>query len=311
MQNFRNYYELLGIEAGASAEEIKRAYRQLARRYHPDLNPGDKAAEDQFKRLSEAYAVLSDTDKRSRYNQFSQFWEQGIDPGAEASWGGSSNDYSRFPDFDEFLDDLLGRRQGGNPSAKVKAKAPSQPGSRKASYTVPPRTRAQDIEAHLKLPLEMAYRGGRERIRLDDGRAIEVDLPPGLVDQQQIRLRGLGIGEGDLYLLIQVQEHPFFRVEECDVYCQLPVTPSEAALGSAIEVPTLDGLVKMTLPRGVRTGQRLRLAGKGYPQEMGKAGDQIVEIQVVVPQQLSNEEEALYQQLRQVERFNPRARLPV
>jgi curved DNA-binding protein len=307
MQNFRNYYDILGISAGASAEEIKRAYRQLARRYHPDLNPGDKAAEEQFKRLSEAYAVLSDVDKRSRYNQFSHYWEQGIDQTSPGGWGPDRDDYSRFPDFDEFLDDLLGRRSSRGSTTQTTPK----PGSRKTSYTVPPRSRAQDIEAHLKLPLETAYRGGRERIRLDDGRAIEVDLPPGLVDGQQIRLRDLGIAGGDLYLLIHVQEHAFFRLEGQDIYCQLPVTPSEAVLGSAIEVPTLDGPVKMTLPRGVRTGQRLRLAGKGYPDPEGAMGDQIVEIQVVVPSQLSSEEERLYQQLRQVERFNPRAALPV
>ncbi|MBD1943649.1 J domain-containing protein, partial [Coleofasciculus sp. FACHB-712] len=169
----------------------------------------------------------------------------------------------------------------------------------------------RDVEARLTMPLEKAYQGGRERIRLEDGRSLEVDMPPGMVNEQRIRLKGQGIEGGDLYLKITVSPHAFFQVEGSDIFCQLPVTPSEAVLGGAVEVPTLDGLVKMTLPSGVGHGKRLRLAGKGYPTGRGDRGDQLVEIQVVVPKTVTSQERELYEKLRQIETFKPRLDLPV
>jgi curved DNA-binding protein len=136
-------------------------------------------------------------------------------------------------------------------------------------------------------------------------------MPPGLVTGQRIRLKNQGINGGDLFLKITVAPHDFFRLEGVDLYCEVPVTPSEAVLGSAIEVPTLDGMVKMNLPRGVRHGQRLRLSNKGYPINRDRRGDQIVEIQIATPTQLSTDELALYEQLRAIESFDPRANLPI
>lgn len=131
-------------------------------------------------------------------------------------------------------------------------------------------------------------------------------MPPGMINGQKIRLKGQGISGGDLYLKISIASHTFFTLQAADLYCQIPVTPSEAILGSAIEVPTIDGLVKMTVPKGVRPGQRLRLANKGYPDGQGKRGDQLVEIQLALPSELSEEELELYQKIRQLETFNPR-----
>lgn len=185
-----------------------------------------------------------------------------------------------------------------------------EPGTTKTTYTVPRATR-RDAEARLAVPLEKAYTGGQERIRLEDGRSLEVNMPPGMVTGQRIRLKGQGVAGGDLYLKIDVTPHPFFRLEGSDVHCLLPITPSEAVLGGPLEVPTLDGLVKMTIPAGVRTGQRLRLAAKGYPTSSGRRGDQIVEIQIMVPRDPSLQERELYEKLRQLETFNPRADLPV
>jgi curved DNA-binding protein len=159
--------------------------------------------------------------------------------------------------------------------------------------------------------LEKAYEGGRERIRLEDGRSLEIDLPTGMVTGQRVRLKGQGIAGGNLYLKITVAPHPFFKLEGSDIFCQLPVTPSEAVLGGLIEVPTLDGRVKMTVPSGVRSGQRLRLANKGYPNANGARGDQLVEIQILVPKDPSPEARELYEKLRQIENFNPRIDLPV
>jgi curved DNA-binding protein len=324
MQNFRNYYAILGVAKEASSDEIKRAFRRLARQYHPDLNPGDKEAEDRFKDIGEAYEVLSDTTKRAQYDEYSKFWKQkGFQNARRAAaaagrtWGDRTEsrtvenlDYSEFIDFNSFVDRLLSRR--GEPAA------PPQPGSRdyyrpgttRTAYTVKP-TPARDAEARLTIPLEKAFSGGRERIRLEDGRSLEVNMPPGLVTGQRIRLKNQGINGGDLFLKITVAPHDFFRLEGVDLYCDVPVTPSEAVLGSAIEVPTLDGMVKMNLPRGVRHGQRLRLSNKGYPINRDRRGDQIVEIQIATPTQLSAEEFALYEQLRAIESFDPRANLPV
>jgi len=320
MQNFRNYYDILGVNRDATPEDIKRAFRRLARQYHPDLNPGNKAAEDRFKDINEAYEVLSDTDKRSQYDQFGRYWNR---PGFQATggrsggrgWNGRSNErttddanFGEFSDFNSFVDQLLNRRER-SPGSTSTVQESFRPGSSKSTYTVP-RTKPRDAEARLTVPLDRAYTGGRERIRLEDGRSLEVNMPSGMVSGQRVRLKGQGVSGGDLYLKIDVAPHPFFTLEGSDVLCQLPITPSEAVLGGSIEVPTLDGLVKMTIPPGVRSGQRLRLANKGYPIG-GDRGDQIVEIQIVIPKELSEQEQELYEKLRQLETFNPRANLPI
>ncbi|HEY9641719.1 MAG TPA: J domain-containing protein [Coleofasciculaceae cyanobacterium] len=314
MQNFRNYYAILGVPKESTAEEIKKAYRKLARQFHPDLNPGDKAAEEKFKDVGEAYEVLSDTGKRAQYDQFSSFWKQsGFQSTARSkSWGGRNGrgdddvDFSQYRDFNSFVDQLLNKR---SPSPPPTAEEVYRPRTTKTSYTVS-RPSPRNAEARLTVPLDKAYTGGRERVRLEDGRSLEVNMPPGMLTGQRIRLKGQGVAGGDLFLTIDVPPHPFFRLEGADIFCQVPVTPTEAVLGSPIEVPTLDGLVKMMIPAGVRSGQRLRLGGKGYPVE-GDRGDQIVEIQIVTPKDLSVQERELYEKLRQLEAFNPREHLPV
>ncbi len=318
MQNFRNYYDILGVSREATIDEIKKTFRSLARQYHPDLNPGDKASEEKFKDLGEAYEVLSDESKRAQYDQYSQFWKQSGFQGAAASWAknwaGRGNreaavkeeiDFSQFRDFNSFVDELLSRPDQPDDSYRD----PYRPGKTKTSYTVRDRDSARNAEANLTVPLERAYTGGRERIRLEDGRSLEVNMPPGMVSGQRIRLRGQGVAGGDLFLNITVSVHPFFQIDGNDIYCQLPITPAEAVLGGPIEVPTLDGLVKMMIPPSVRSGQKLRLGSKGYPIE-AERGDQIVEIQIVTPKELTPTERELYEKLRQFE-SSPRANLPV
>lgn len=331
MQNFRNYYQVLGVSREAQTEEIKRVYRKLARQYHPDLNPGDKAAEEKFKDIGEAYNILSDPEKRAQYDEYSQFWNQKGFQGRKQSpfsglknWGNRSTngrpateevDFAEYPDFNTFIDQLLGRRREvrtvSNTAPRVESSDPYQNPRKKAVYRANVREAKRDIEARLTLPLEKAYTGGTERIRLEDGRSLEVNLPSGMIPGQRIRLRNQGIGGGDLFLKINLSPHRFFRLDRFNLHCQIPVTPAEAVLGDEITVPTLDGWVKMRIPPGVTSGKRLRLANKGYPNETGERGDQLVEIKLVVPQQPSSQERELYEKLRQIETFKPRQDLPV
>jgi curved DNA-binding protein len=332
MQDIRNYYELLGVKRDASADEIKQSFRRLARKYHPDLNPGDKTAEDKFKSISEAYEILSDRSKRSQYDKFAGFWRKNrtkapANPPRERA---DEDDFS--DDFNTFIDRLLGRKKetsnGSSNDRSSRADAQTarnfrtnddwgdaqreRRSSRVASeperntFAEPP-PRPKNLEAELTLPLDKAYLGGRERITIqEDGRSLEVEMPPGMISGQKIRLRGQGIAGGDLYLKINVSPHQFFRLEGVNVYCQLPVTPAEAVLGGFVEVPTLDGLVKISLPPSITSGQKLRLAGKGFPSEDGRRGDQLLEIQIVVPKNPLPAERQLYEKLRSIESFNPR-----
>lgn len=288
MNNFRDYYEILGIVPEADAQLIKRTYRQLARQYHPDLNPGNQAAEERFKQLNEAYEMLSDPEHRRQYDEYRRYWL------AQKN----AAEFRDLEDFDCFVDQLLNRHEQPTKPQRVRSPQPELKRSRAS----------RDTEAELQVPLERAYRGGYERVRLEDGRALEVAMPAGMATGKRIRLRGQGIDGGDLYLRILVEPHPFFTLQEQDVFCRLPITPSEAALGGQVAVPTLDGPVNMTLPAGAQAGSRLRLGGKGYGSPTGQRGDQIVELVIAVPTRLSEQETRLYQRLQAAE-TNPRAEL--
>jgi curved DNA-binding protein len=291
MQEVRNYYEMLGVNKNASSSEIKKAYRTLAIKYHPDRNLGNKAAEEKFKDINEAYEVLSDQTRRVQYDQSI-----------------TKRNFIGKTGFGNF-----GRNNGAAGQDSM-AQRPRdlvdpqdyRPGKTKRERVVPSRPARRDIEAKLTLGLDEAYRGGKRKIRLEDGRSLEVEMPAGMVNGQRIRLKGQGIEGGDLYLKITVARHPFFEIQGENIYCQVPITPTEAILGSAIEVPTIDGLVKVSVPNGVRSGQRLRLAHKGYFGQSGERGDQLVEIQIVTPKEISAEEKELYEKLRELEQFNPR-----
>jgi curved DNA-binding protein len=348
MDNFRDYYGILGLVPTASAAEVKQNFRRLARQYHPDLNPGDKVAEDKFKQIGEAYEILSDEARRDEYDRFLTYWrskEKKRPRQTVKQWTRSKPQtptevrFEQYADFNSFLDDLLNRKTVRNveppPPAGSRVDLDRadafEPRTSKAAYTVSQQVRPQsapprsarprpapspkptpgDIEARLTVPLDRAFSGGRERIRLEDGRSLDVNMPAGIVNGQRIRLKGQGRNGGDLFLKITVADHPFFSLEGADVCCQLPITPSEAVLGGAIPVPTLEGAVKMRLPAGVKSGQRLRLPGKGFPVEGGDRGDQLVEVQIVVPDQPSEAERKLYEQLRDIETFEPRQNLPL
>ena len=309
LQNFKDYYDILGVPKDVANEEIKKVFRRLARQYHPDLNPGNKEAEEKFKDIGEAYEILGDPNKRSQYDQFSLYWQQKSRGKAGKSIfkrGTRETELEEFADFDSFIDQVLGRNNKADNDND-----PFRPGTTKYATTVIPRPSRRNIEAKLIVPLEKAYEGGAERIRLEDGRSLEVDMPPGMFTGQTIRLKEQGVGGGDLFLKITVSPHDYFQIEGNDIAVKLPITPSEAVLGNPVEVPTLDGLVQMNLPAGVKPGQRLRLANKGYIDDQGRRGDQLVEIQIVIPTTISPQEKELYEKLRQIESCNPRADLLV
>ena len=329
--DFKDYYEILGVSKSASEAEIKKVFRKLARKYHPDLNPGDRAAEAKFKEINEAYEVLSDPDKRKKYDQFGQYWRQvgtgGAQPGAGADMSGFDFDFGQYGNFDDFINELLGRFGGfGDPAAGGGRQSYTYRTSTGGStgfggfadfpgYSTQPSSLASDTEAQLTLTLSEALHGVQKRLDLGGTETVTVRIPAGAKPGSRIRVKGKGQinpvtqTRGDLYLTVNLQPHPFFKFEGDNLVCELPVTPDEAVLGAQIEVPTPEGTVKMNIPAGVKSGQSLRLRGKGWPLAKGGRSDQIVKIQIVPPQNLSSAEREYYEKISAQRTFDPRTHL--
>lgn len=299
---FRDYYEVLGVPRGAGDEEIRSAYRKLAREYHPDVNK-DPGAEDRFKEVSEAYEVLRDPEKREKYERLGANWKAGEDVSGASGFGGGAGqgfgdgDGQGFGDgdgFSDFFESFFGGRRGASGGFE--------------GFSM----RGGDQEATIEVSLEEAARGGKRKISLADGRDFEVQIPPGVRDGQKIRLAGQG-GEGasggpagDLYLRVRIKRHPRFRREDDDLVVEIPVAPWEAALGATVPVPTLHGSAKVKVPAGSSSGRRLRLRGEGMPGPGGRKGDLYASVRVVVPKALEKRERELFEELAAVSRFDPR-----
>jgi len=301
---FQDYYEALGVSRDASADEIRRAYRQLARKYHPDINK-EPGAEDRFKEISEAYEVLRDPDKRSRYDRLGSNWKAGQDVSDVDGFEQAFRSGDGFGDvrvefggseFSDFFEGLFGRRGGGGGNAGFQ------------TFSM----RGGDHEAVLELTLEEAAAGGKRRISLEGGADYEVEIPRGVRDGQRLRLSGQGapgVGggpAGDLLLRIRLKPHPRFRLKGRDVYVDLAVTPWEAALGAEVPIPTIGGSARARVPAGSSTGRRLRLRGQGMPGADGSRGDLYAVLAVHVPKRLSEDERELFERLAEVSNFNPR-----
>ena len=318
--DFKDYYKILGVDKTASAEAVKRAFRKLARKYHPDLNPGDKTAEARFKELNEAHEVLSDPEKRKQYDRFGQYWQRGRGVGAPPGVDvGAGFDFSQYGSFDEFINELLGR-MGNRPGQRVYTYSttggiPGGAGGFDDMFSHF-RTHAAvaDTEATISLSLSEAFRGVTKRLSLD-GSHIDIRIPAGAKVGSRVRVKGKGHPsplnqqQGDLYLTIELQSHPFFQLDGDRLRCKIPLAPDEAVLGTQLEVPTPDGSVTMTVPPGVSSGQVLRLKGKGWPHPKGQRGDQYVEIQIVSSKKLSPIERDCYEKIRAQRSANPRAHL--
>ena len=297
-----DYWSVLGLEPGADASNLKRAFRAQARRWHPDLNGNDPLAEERFKLVNEAYAVLSDPRRR-------QAWEAGM-PADGQDRQPQDPFASGFPDFEEYLEVLFGERQRSRrvaepeweaPEPEPPAERPRQAsGSVTASPPPPPPVQASsDQESLVELTPEQALQGERVELELADGTAVEVWTPPLAGDGWRLRLAGVTPGGGDHFLQLRVRTAEGLRIDGLRVIYPLELTPAEAALGCQVVVPTLRGPVKLRVPAGSSSGRLLRLRGRG--QEWGEQrGDQLVEVRILVPEQLGEAEAALYKRLQEL-----------
>jgi len=322
---FRDYYELLGIQRSASQDEIQRAYRKLARKYHPDVNKASNA-EEKFKEINEAHEVLKDPEKRKMYDQLGQNWRSGQEfrppPGwetqfnfggggggarqAEFQWGGSGG-------FSDFFETLFGGGRGFQ-------QAPGRSG-RSAVW----RQAGADQETTIRISLEEAFHGGAKPIVLQSQvinskgelevqeRRYDVKIPSGILPGQRIRLtgqgeKGTGGGpRGDLYLKVEIEPHPVFELKGRDIYMDVPVSPWEAVLGSEVRLAAISGNIDLKIPPGTQCAQKLRLRGKGMPNQKGAAGDLYATVIVKVPTHPSEKERALFEEMKKSSGFNPRA----
>ena len=311
---FRDYYETLGVARDAGADDIKRAYRRLARKYHPDVSK-EPDAELRFKEMKEAYEVLKDPEKRKAYDQFGADWKAGREFQPPPDWNQSFSfdrrDFGHSGEFSDFFDALFGSGRGG--------RQPFGRGFREAPQA------GEEVNAAVTIPIEDAFHGTTRRLSLElpdvdahgrrvrRTRSLDVRIPRGVTAGQRIRLEGQGgagmpgARRGDLYLRVEFAPHPVFRAEGRDIHVLLPITPSEAVLGRHVQAPTLGGTVDLRIPPGSSSGKVLRLKGRGLPGS--PPGDQFVELRIVVPAKPGEAEKTLYERLEREQRFDPRARL--
>ncbi len=310
--SYKDYYAILGVPRGASHEEIQRAYKKLARKYHPDISKLPDA-DARFKELGEAYGVLKDEKKRALYDQHGEAWKavsEGHAPPPNAEQfkvdvGTTGFDPSEFGDIGSIFEAFFGGGFGrGTERPYVRRERPMV---------------GTDHEAEIRLTLEQGIHGGEHSIKLQDGvsggtKSLTVRIPPGVRSGQRIRLVGqggkgqMGGPDGDLYLRVHLAPHPVFEIVGSDLHTSLPVTPWEAALGTTVELQTLEGRLRVKVPAGSSSGRKIRLREKGYTKRNGGRGDLLAEIKIVVPKKLRDEERQLMERLARISTFHPRGR---
>lgn len=301
----RDYYEVLGVNKGAAEDEIKKAYRKLARQFHPDRNPGDKQAETRFKEVQEAYDILSDAKKRGQYDQFGFVGPDGMPQGRGGgqwqtfNWGGGG-----FPGSAGTVDPAEILRQFGF-DANAFADTGEGLGRRSRGTRSRRAPRRDEVHHDVTIPFVTAALGGTVTLQVNQ-RELEVKIPPGVEEGQTMRLQGQGAGGAELLLKLRIQPHPWFRREGNDLVLEVPLSLSEAVLGTKVEVPTLDGTrLTVKVPPGTSSGGRLRLRGKGI-----KGGDQYIEIKVAVPAPKDDRSRQLIDEFARLNPQSPRANVP-
>ncbi len=323
----RDYYDILGVPKDAGADEIKKAHRKLVRKFHPDVNKNNPAATEKFKEAQEAYDVLSDDVKRKNYDQFGHAGVNGA-PGMGGTPGGGGDPFEAFrraqqsragrggapgvsPDdfngggagFGDIFEQMFGRGGGTRARGRQRQSAPE---------------RGQDVEHVVALSFEQAARGTTLPLQIDrDGQVetIEIKVPPGVKDGGKIRVKGRGQqmpngNHGDLFIVTNVQPHPYFRRDGSDIYLDLPLSLYEACLGTKVSVPTLDGPVTLTIPPGTGSGAKLRIRGRGIDKAGDEKGDQFVQVRVAVPKDLDADDRAAIEAIAVKHPLNARADLP-
>jgi curved DNA-binding protein len=337
---FKDYYEVLGVPRTASDDDIKKAFRKLARQYHPDVAKDKKTAEAKFKEINEAYEVLGDPAKRKKYDDLGPNWKQGAEFRPPPGWesfagggrggrpgGGSQEFHFGGTGFSDFFEQFFGSARRGGP--------------RTGGFGDDLAERGEDIEGDIMVPLEEAVKGSTRTISVERGvtcdncggtgernrrvcptcggagrvhktEQYQVRIPPGVANGQKLRLAGrgeAGVGgaaAGDLYLRVRFAKHPEFQMEDGNLVYEASLAPWEAVLGTQLSVPTLDGRVNIKIPPGTQSGQRLRVRSRGLPQRGGGQGDLLVEVKIEVPAHVSEAERAAWEQLARASRFNPR-----
>jgi len=295
---YKDYYKILGVGRSAGEDEIKKAYRKLARKYHPDVSK-EADAKEKFQEVSEAYETLRDKEKRAAYDSLGSGFRQGQDFRPPPDWfdrfgGGGRAEDLHGVDLGELFESMGLFGRAGRRSRRSFA--------------------GEDYEIPVRLTLEEAASGAERTVQLESGSSFTARIPRGATDGQRLRLRGKGGAgvnggpAGDLYLTIALEPHPLYRPSGHDLDIDVPIAPWEAALGAEVEIPTLEGRVTMKVPPGSKAGQKLRLSGKGLPKPGGGAGDLYALLSIAVPATLTEDEKKLFEQLRESSRFDPRAR---
>jgi curved DNA-binding protein len=322
---YKDYYETLGVPRTASAEELKKSFRKLARQYHPDVARDKKKAEEKFKEINEAYEVLSDPAKRKKYDELGANWKSGADFRPPSGWehfsggqtfrgrdAGGEDFETHFggTGFSDFFEQLFGSRMRGGAGGF----------GRSANYAEEEfAERGRDVEGDILVTLEEALRGSVRtvNVRHNVGRSVktethQVKIPPGVTEGQKLRLAGRGEtgagggAAGDLYLRVRLSRHPDFEVEDHNLIYEAELAPWEAVLGANLSVPALDGRVNIKIPPGTQNGQKLRVRARGLPTRDGTRGDLIVVTKIAVPAKVTDAEKKLWEQLARESKFNPR-----
>lgn len=321
MSAAKDYYKTLGVSRNASKEDIKKAYRELARKYHPDLNPNDKNAEEKFKEIQEAYEVLSKDDKRKQYDTFGNagFGQSGFGGQGGTGFSGGFRYTGGFGGFDEVFRDIF----GFSSSAGARGRAGADPFSDIFTQETRHSRQRRDVEHEIVVDFLTAVKGGDRDINISSrdalGRTttekISVKIPAGVSDGSKIRVAGKGEQDrtgrrGDLLLRVKVTPHPVFRRDKDDIYIDLPVTIYEAGLGTEVQVPTLEGSANVVIPSGVKNGTKLRLKDKGIKNsKTGKKGNQYVVIKIEMPDKIDEELKKKLQDIKNLTPYNPRKKL--
>ena len=299
--DYRDYYKVLGVSKNASKEEITQAFRKLARKYHPDVNPGDKTAEEKFKEINEAHEVLSDAEKRKKYEQFGAQWQQYTRGGGRAEnfdwskWGGQPKNgvYTVNP---EDLEKMFGGGGLGSFSDFFETLF----GGRRSQTNTQTRSRARDIEHVMQITLEEAFTGASRLLQWEGGKKLEAKIPAGVRSGSRVRLSKQGEGGADLYLKVEVQPHPVFDRDGDDLKVTVDVDLYTAILGGEATVATIDKRVKLTIPSETQNGKLFRLSGLGMPKlrTPTQRGDLYATVEVQLPKELDGEEKKLFEKLR-------------